>query len=229
MERMHRLKTLGLLLFILFATRLCFAAPIYGPNMPDKGKWDAGSQINIVFERDMEEQNGELESEQYFLTLSYGFWEWFCFDGKIGAGNVRRENTGSINYNTNFAGAYGLRAKVYDNDANGVRGILGFQHISVHPDPRNVEGIKHEVIWDDWQFSLLVSKDYKRITPYLGTRVSRVYCIRKINKERSRIRSSDEWGVITGFDFLINDRTRFNLEGRFIDGLAMSTGVTCKF
>ena len=69
MAEMKRVLMLGLVLFMLLSAGLSFAAPAYGPNMPDKGKWEMGIQGNFVFERDMEGGNGEAESVQYFYTL----------------------------------------------------------------------------------------------------------------------------------------------------------------
>ena len=40
--------------------------------------------------------------------------------------------------------------------------VLGFQHISIHPHKSHQNGIKRKAVLDDWQFSLLASRDEVR-------------------------------------------------------------------
>ena len=222
---------LKVLFLLIFMPGLLYAAPCYGPNMPTKGKWDVGSEVNIVFERKLEKSHGEFKTNQYFITLSYGFWDWLCFDGKVGAGHIKQkpETGDEINYTTNFSGAYGFRIRAYQNETKNIRIITGFQHISVHPDSRDVDGAKNEAILDDWQGSVLIAKDYEHISPYCGVKVSGHDLIHKIAGERGRKKSDDLFGVFAGADIYLNDSFRLNLEGRFLDETAASLALIHKF
>jgi len=208
-----------------------YAAPCYGPNMPEKGKWEIGAQANILFKRNMEKTHGEFKSSQYFITLSYGIFDWLSLDGKLGAGDIiqKPENEDELGYNVNFAGAYGFRLHLFQNGAKKIRAVAGFQHISVHPDSRDVSGIKNDCIMDDWQASLLFSRDYKRISPYLGFKLSRSDLMHKIAEGKKRKKSEDLFGLFTGADFYLSDKLRLNLEARFLDESAVSAALIRKF
>ena len=224
---------LSVTIFFIFSVQLSQGAPCYGPNMPQKGKWDVGVQTNILLEREMEKkyEYGDVKSEQYFLTGSFGVTDWFSLDGKIGAGDVKHKpGVGDeINYDTNFAGAYGFRTRVFQSQNNNVNAILGFQHISVHPDDQTVNNEKNEIILDDWQLSALVSKRLNNFVPYFGTKVSRLDLIHKIDGERKRKKCEDNFGLVIGSDIFIKEKLRLNLEGRFIDEEAITAGLVTEF
>jgi hypothetical protein len=207
------------------------AAPCYGPNMPEKGNWELGSEVNILFERRLEKDFGEFEGNQYFFTFSYGLLDWFSIDGKLGSGNITQKPDGQdeIRYNTNFAGAYGFRIRAFENEAEKMRVIAGFQHISVHPNHRDVDGVDNDCLTDDWQISFLVSKDFKHIGPYLGFKISRHDLVHKEAGERKRKKSDDLFGLFIGLDAYLNDKVRFNLEARFIDETALSLALVYTF
>ena len=220
-----------LLSLLIGVTNILYAAPCYGPNMPDKGKWDIGAEVHILLNRDMEKEHGEFKSRQFFTVLSYGIFDWLSFDGKIGLGDIKHkpDDKDEINYNTSFAGAYGFRVRVYQDELAKIRAIVGFQHISVHPEDKNANGVKNECIMDDWQLSFLVSKDFKYLSPYLGFKVSRCDLIHKEDGRRGRKNSDDFVGAFLGGDIYLNDRLRFNIEGRFIDEAALSAALVHKF
>ena len=89
--------------------------------------------------------------------------------------------------------------------------------------------ISHKGIVDDWQLSLLLSKDYEYISPYLGFKISRNDLIHKVEGESKRKKSEDLFGLFTGLDIYLNDEFRLNLEGRFIDETALSAAFVHKF
>lgn len=226
----HSFKILLLFLLMRIPNSL-YAAPCYGPNMPEKGKWELGTEINILFERELEKDYGEFEGNQYFFTFAYGLMDWFSIDGKLGSGNITQKPEGQdeIKYNINFSGAYGFRIRAFENEAKKIRVIAGFQHISVHPNHRDVDGEDNDCLTDDWQISFLLSKDFKPISPYLGFKISRHDLVHKAAGERKRKKSDDSFGLFIGLDAYLNDRLRLNLEGRFIDETALSTALIYKF
>lgn len=225
-----KIKACCLLLLLLPA--VCYAAPIYGPDMPKRGQWYIGFETNLVFERDMHKGLGEAESNQYFYNTSYGVYDWLSFDGKLGVGDTEFDTveTGHLDFDSGFAGAYGLRFRIYNDESKKVKAIFGFQHISAHPPHETVNDVKYTAIWDEWQFSLLISKAYGRFEPYLGLKASQLYLIRKDNVEKSWSwnGSEDHFGVVLGSHIDLSENLYINVDGRFIDENAFSTALTYK-
>ena len=204
-----------------------YAAPCYGTRMPQKGKFFAGLESHSIFKRYLEKDNGKLRSTQYFVLLSYGAYDWLSIDLKCGGGNIKQhpENRAEIDYSLNFAGGYGLRLGLYDND--NTRMVFGFQHISVHPKSRRLEDGRNKAVLDDWQVSILLSQRFGKATPYLGTRWSRLDYIHRIDDERKRVMSdlTKSVGLIFGLDFAPTDKIWFNLEAGFLDSQAVAFSV----
>jgi hypothetical protein len=208
-----------------------FAAPCYGTKMPPKKEFFAGFQTHSIFKRYLEDDYGKLRSLQNFFLLSYGIYDWFSIDLKGGAGNIKQHPVGSdeIDYSTGFAGGYGLRLRLYDNQK--VKAIFGFQHISVHPKGTYVAGVKNKAILDDWQVSLLASYDFKIFTPYLGTRWSRLDYIHRVGENRKRKMSdlTKSTGLIFGIDVPFTEKVWANLEGQFLDSEAFAFSLNYSF
>ncbi|MBU0759331.1 MAG: hypothetical protein KKC66_06720 [Candidatus Omnitrophica bacterium] len=209
-----------------------YAAPAYGTHMPEKQRWTCGLERNFIVDRNMDNDQGASSVDKYFVTCSYGIFQWLSFDGKIGVGNVDwdRASDSRLHYATDFAGGYGFRLKGPESEIWGLKSVVGFQHISVHPDARNQEGTKHETIIDEWQGSLLVSKDIGSLVPYLGARYGSVDFIKWENEhDRKRIQSEKYYGVIIGLDFWLSDKLKLNLEGAFADGEEYAAGFSYDF
>jgi len=200
--------------------------------MPKEKQWIWGVQGDFLIDRNLKDNQGSTSGNRYFLTGSFGVFDWICFDGKIGAGDVawRNSDPGNLSYNTSFAGAYGFRIKGYENKKLGVKTVAGFQHISVHPRTTSPASDKHRVIIDDWQASILISEDLGNFTPYLGARYGTVDFIKWVNEhDRKRIKSEKMWGAVIGIDYLVAKDTRLNIEGDFIDGEEVSLGISRGF
>ena len=209
-----------------------YAASAYGVHMPKEKHWTWGLEANFLIDRNLDNEQGATSGNRYFLTGSYGIYEWLSFDGKIGAGNVHwdKNDGDDLGYSTNFAGGYGFRIKGYGNKELGIKSVIGFQHISVHPVSKNQGGDKHEVIIDDWQGSVVVSKDAGSLVPYLGARYGTVDFIKWVNEhDRKRIKSEKFFGLVIGADYWIKKDTKINIEGIFIDGEELSIGISMDF
>jgi hypothetical protein len=221
-----------ILSFVFCHSSFVYAAPCYGTNMPNSGKWNVGAQTHIITNRELKNSYGKVSSRQYFYMMSYGVFRWLSLDGKIGVGDVTHKapDTAKTTYPTGFAGGYGFRAKIYENDAQKIGAVMGFQHISVHPDGKSVNNVTNLVILDDWQGSALVSKDFGFFTPYIGARLTRLDLIHKI-KDNSRKRKSSEVniGAVVGADLKINEAFFINTEGRFIEETSFNIGFTYNF
>ena len=218
-------------LALLFAD-VSYAAPVYGTHMPQKRHWIWGLEGNFIIDRNLDNDEGGTNGNRYFLNGSYGIFSWFSVDAKIGVGDIDwdRNKGDNLSYSTNFAGGYGFRIKGYESEERGIRSVVGFQHISVHPEPKNQGGDKNEAIMDEWQVSLVVSKDMGNFIPYLGTRYGTLDFIRRTNEvDRKRIKSEKNFGIIIGLDYWLDENTRLNLEGAFLDGEELAIGVSYDF
>lgn len=222
-----------LLFFVLVFSFLSssYAAPCFGTKLPKKNKIFMGFQNNSIFKRYLEDEKGKLRSQQEFLLLSYGLLDWLSIDLKGGAGYIKQHPSGSdeLDYPTFLGGGYGFRVKLYDKQNSKM--VFGFQHISVHPHTIDIEGKKHKAVLDDWQFSLLASYDLKKITPYLGTRWSRLDYIHWRDGNRNRVKSDlgKSIGLFVGCDLPISEKFWFNLEGQFFDSEALACSVNYSF
>jgi hypothetical protein len=112
-----------------------------------------------------------------------------------------------------------------------VRAVFGFQHISIHPKTIYVGNVKNKAVLDDWQFSALVSYNLKKITPYLGTRWSRLDYIHWVDGNRNRVKSdlARSWGLIYGLDLPLTEKIWLNLEGSAFDSEALAFSINYSF
>ncbi len=223
---------------ILFCFLICFclaspsyAAPCYGPRMPEKNQFFAGLQTYSVFKRQLDKDYGKIHSLQNFFLLSYGVFDWLSMDLKGGAGNIKQRSRigGDIDYPTFLGGGYGFRVRLYNSEKTKV--VFGFQHISVHPYSVSVDGLKHKAVLDDWQFSCLISREFSLITPYVGTRWSQMNNIHWTNGER-KLEKSDlgkSVGLIIGADIPLSKKLWFNIEGQFFDATAVAGSLNFAF
>ncbi len=209
----------------------CYATSCYGTKMPQQKKFFMGAQTHSIFKRYLEDEFGKLRSTQHFFLLSYGVFDWLSVDLKGGAGNIKQHPVGSdeVDYASAFAGGYGFRFRVYEK--KNLKAVFGFQHISVHPRSKHVGSIRNKAILDDWQISLLGSYSFSKITPYLGTKWSRVDYIHRVEGNRKR-RMSDltkDIGLVAGFDLPVAERIWLNLEGQCLDGEALAVSFNYSF
>jgi hypothetical protein len=199
--------------------------------MPREQEFFAGAQTHTIFKRYLEDQYGKLRSTQEFVLLSYGVYDWLSIDLKGGAGNIKQHPVGSdeIDYPSSFAGGYGFRLKFYDQ--KNLRMVFGFQHISVHSHSVHLGSTKNRAVLDDWQVSLLVSRDIFKITPYLGTRWSRIDYIHWVGDDRKRKMSdlTKSIGFIFGLDLPVTEKAWVNLEGQLFDSEAAACSVNFRF
>lgn len=208
-----------------------YAAPCYGTKLPQKKQFFIGAESYSILKRYLKDDFGKLRSQQEFFLLSYGVLDWLSLDLKGGAGLIKQHPAGSdeLDYPVFLGGGYGFRLKLYDE--KNTKAVFGFQHISIHPKTIRVEGVKHKAVLDDWQFSGLVSYDFKRLTPYLGARWSRLDYIHWTNKFRKRVKSdlSKSAGLIVGANVPLTERVWFNLEGSILDSEALTFSVNYSF
>jgi len=221
---------------LFFLLSFCFAAsssaaPCYGTKMPCEKKFFTGFQTHTIFKRYLEDEYGKVRSTQHFFLLSYGVYDWLAIDLKVGAGCIKQHPIGSdeVDYPTAFAGGYGFRLRFYNQDR--IKMVCGFQHISIHPKKVHLGGSKNEAILDDWQFSLLGSYDFKKITPYLGIKWSRIDYIHKVEEDRKRKMSdlTKDLGLVFGFDVTLTQKIWVNLETQFFDSEAVAFSVNFSF
>ncbi|MBD3264824.1 MAG: hypothetical protein GF375_06955 [Candidatus Omnitrophica bacterium] len=59
----------GILILIFFFIPGAYPASCYGNRMPQQGKFFAGGQTYIIFERELEGNYGSLKSRQHFSII----------------------------------------------------------------------------------------------------------------------------------------------------------------
>lgn len=229
----RRKAFLMLLLMLFFSSySVCYAAPCYGTRLPGKNKFVAGAQYYNIFERYLDgAANGKMRSQQEFVLLSYGVFDWLSIDLKGGAGDIRQHPEGQdeLGYSSFLGGGYGFRLKVYDKEK--IKSVFGFQHISIHPKQLHLANGKNKAVLDDWQLSALVSYDLKKVTPYMGARWSRCDYIHWIDGTRNRVKSDlgRSWGLIYGLDLPLGEKFWINLEGQALDSQALAVSLNYAF
>ncbi len=207
------------------------AIPTFGTFMPKSGEWQAGGRTNLIFERSVKDYD-KAKTNAYWYKVSFGFADWFCFDGVIGSGDVRAAyiNEKVVRYPFSFSGGYGWRAKLYRDEEDDMVWLFGFQHVSTHPKSQQYDGRKREIIWDEWQFSTLLSKRLWALRPYCGTKWSFTYLISKVDGDRHRrLSNSPPLGLVVGADLQMNNYLYMNAEARFFDETALNAGFTIRY
>jgi len=231
LQTQSRITLLLSLVFFFGLLSSTYAAPCYGTKLPQKFKIFMGIQSYSVFKRYLENGNGKLRSQQELLLLSYGLLNWLSIDLKGGSGYIKQHpfRNDELDYPAFLGGGYGFRLKFYEQ--GNTKMVFGFQHISIHPYTISVEGVKHKAVSDDWQFSLLASYAFSRVTPYIGTRWSRMDYIHWVDSNRKRERSdlTKSVGIIAGVDIPMNERVWITIEGSLLDAEAVAISATMAF
>jgi len=230
---LQKTAIVSLIFSIIFSGAL-YAAPSNGTRFPAKKAFEVGYEFNSLQKRSLDRSYGNLSSTNNFITVSFGATDWLVLDGKIGLGDVTQKggiHLPKIEYGTSFAGGYGFRIKLFDDVKTGFLVIVGGQHISVHPEDRSVDDDKFESFLDDWQMSGVVTKRVGILNPYVGIKLSDCEIIYKINKNNKKRRFSENHiGFLFGSDiYFLKDKLRVNIEARFFDETAFSTGVAYLF
>lgn len=223
-------KIIFFLAGVVFFVNFVYAVPIKGPFFLKKGKFEVGSEANIVIRRDIEKITTNIRSSQFFYCMAYGIFDWLDIEAKFGTGDIANDqyNDQKFYYNYNWGGGYGLRLKAYESDK--IKFILGWHHISIHPNPnKNTDNLTHKAILDETQFDTIIGLKGERFSPYLGIKGSYTRLIRRIGAERTTLRGEENYGFAMGFDYMFNDHTRLNLEGRFVDEYALTCGINYIF
>ena len=222
---------ISILLILMFFCQDADAIPSEGSFLPDLHKTIWGFQFNNIFKRDFNKVEGEAGTTQYFLKASYAVTERFFLDGKIGYGNVYFDRADGLNLDflTGFAGGYGFRYLLFDDEKNDFKSIVGFQHISCHPFKDTVNDVNHRVIWDEWQGTLLLIKKINKADIYIGPRYSSVQLKYKVDSFRRRLKTEDSWGLLIGGDYNLNENLSINAETRFFDEWGVNVGISRKF
>lgn len=224
---------LNFLTIFLFLTKIALSAPTCGTILSEKNKFLLGVAINYIQKYEMKGAVNkiDLKSKQAFLTVSYGLLNNLVLDGKLGIGDIRndRVNNAEFDYKLGWGGGYGFRFKLYDNDKNKIKLIIGAHHISIHPPEKDSDIKEYKAIIDDNQIEAFISKEYHCFFPYIGLKASRSRLLRRDNSDTSSLHSPWKLGTILGFDWEVYKNTYLNLELHTIDETSCSMGVYYKF
>jgi opacity protein-like surface antigen len=225
-------KFLFFLVSLLLSSSVAVAAPAYGTKMPKKNEFFGGFQYYEIFDRDLNNDNGNMKSRQEHILLSYGVTDWFALDLKASIGTIEHKavNGTKTRYDQPvWGGGYGFRVRLYEGGP--VRMVAGFQHISIHPESVRINDQKHNAILDDWQGSALVSYDLKKFTPYTGVRYGATDYLYRLNNDADRVYMDEDrrTDAVLGVDVPVNEKVWINVEGSFGAGEALAISVNFKF
>ncbi len=215
---------------IIFYAGSASAVPFKGPYFLKQGEFEVGAEANYVFRRDIEDITTNIQSSQFFYCMAYGIFDWLDIEGKFGSGDIKNDqyNDQKFYYNYNWGGGYGLRMKAFEDDK--VKFILGWHHISIHPDPnKNTDNLTHKAILDETQFDASLSLKGEKFSPYVGAKLGYTRLIRRVDGQRGTLRSEGNYGFALGFDYLLKEKVRFNFESRFVDEYALTSSITYMF
>ena len=227
---MGRTELIAVLILLLSSVNV-IAIPSEGNFLPAEGAAIWGLQFNNIFLRDFNEVEGQGKTKQYLLKTSYALTKRFFLDGKIGLGSVRfKRNDGiDLNFSSGFAGGYGFRYLLFENEQSGWKSIVGFQHISCHPFKDTVGDVKHRIIWDEWQGTWLFIKELEKADFYFGPQYSAAQLKYKVDDFRRRLKSEDSWGLLFGANYSLTKKASISAEIRVLDEWAINTGISYKF
>jgi len=238
---MRNVISIILVLFIIFASAgKTFAAPTNGVRMPPQGRVEAGYEYNQMSSRLLRHDTyGRIATRDHFATLSVGLFDWLTIDGKAGNGDVTHKNgiyAPDLAYGGAFVGGYGIRLKMFDLKPSEVFSVLSAQHISIHPKDKLINGVKYQACVDEWQLSLSIAKRFRfgeiaQAMPYAGIKGSDAEIVYDMNNnDEQRRYSRYNVGFLFGSDILFfDDKLRINIEARFFDETAFSTGISWLF
>ncbi len=227
---MYRMMCALLVLVLICPT--ASAAPAYGTKMPKQKEFFSGIQHYEIMDRHLKNDQGDMRSRQEHVLLSYGVTDWLSLDLKASMGTIEHKAASGdrIKYKDPvWGGGYGFRIRLYEGGP--VKIVTGFQHISIHPKTREISGVEHNAILDDWQGSALISYDLKKCTPYTGVRYGVTDYIHRQGVERKRISPSGSrrTDMILGVDIPLGEKVWVNLEGAAGTGSAVATSLNFRF
>ncbi|MCG2712631.1 MAG: hypothetical protein L6416_09975 [Candidatus Omnitrophica bacterium] len=227
---MGRIIVITLLILSLSSIN-AMAIPSEGNFLPASSKTIWGFQFNNIFSRGFNKAEGKGTTKQYFLKASYALTERFFLDGKIGMGSIsfKRNDGTDLDFSSGFAGGYGLRYLVYQDEQRALKSIVGFQHISCHPFKDTINDEIHRVIWDEWQGTWLFIKEWKKTALYFGPQYSAAQLKYKVDGFRRRLKAEDSWGLMIGGNYRFMKKASISAEIRVIDEWAINTGICYKF
>ncbi len=243
---MRRLLVSVMAVTFIFGLASVVNASSVGGDIPEKGELAVGFETNFMTKREVKDvtqnQSAELKSNQYLATLAYGLLDRLALKVKLGAGDLRYKDADEKQVTEEgFLWGIGLDSKVYENEENGLKLLLGAEYFSAgdldvksrYLDPNDTLTFED---WREWQISFLVAKDIARFMPYLGVKYSDFEMDYKwydssagTTTTGKKIEADKNFGVFLGTDYRLGENWKLNLEGRFIDETAMSFAGTYKF
>lgn len=210
------------------------AAPVGNPTRltePQKNSVSAGYEGSIVFDRDLEKNNAELdELQDSYAKLSYIPEELPVeFYGLLGTMRLEAKQ-GNAQYDTDFGFAYGFGAttQLWNNDEGTAIGLDGKYRRSKPDIDDSTFNNNGRAKYQDWQVALGISQQIEEnLTPYGGIKYNDV-SITGVPGFAGQ-NSDHVIGLFAGLDMDASKNLSFNLEGSFITETAVSGAATWRF
>ncbi len=220
------------------------SAFIFGRDLKSK----SGTLANGAEVKDIEVTKGYEE----MVKVSYGLLDWLDVYAKLGAAKYDSEDnvyvSGVKGYSDKskaemgFAWGLGLKA-AYPLKNNWLVGCDLQYLMSSHDNKINETNLttgavvsttyKSNVI-QEWHIAPYLGYKFGNLVPYLGVRYSDLRAKTKKPSDAGwadnlKSAADNNVGVFVGTDYKIGEHWKLNLEGRFVDEMAMSVGATYRF
>ena len=227
-----KLKTIVTALLFWFGSINVSAAPAGNPanlklTVVDDHNFGVAFESTLVFERELERSNAELDEAQDFYTRFFYKLEEFPVELYVLAGLMRFEaQQGGLHFDTDFGFAYGFgaRSEVWSNGEGTAVG-LDLQYRRSEPD---IDESTFDATYQDWEAAVRVSQEItERVTPYAGVkyddaRISGVPGFADQNSEHVI-------GLFGGADFTMTDELAFNVQANIISEYALTGSIAWRF
>lgn len=231
-----KLKTLIAAFLFWIGSISVSAAPAGNPanlklTVVDDRNFGLAFESTLVFERELERSNAELDEAQDFYTRFFYKLEEFPVELYVLAGLMRFEvEQGSRHFDTEYGFAYGFgaRSEVWSNN-DGTAVGLDLKYRRSEPDIDNSTfGPRQDATYQDWEIAVKVSQEMTdQVKPYAGikyddARISGVPGFAAQNGEHVI-------GLFGGAEFMMTDEVAFHVQANIISEYALTGSVLWRF
>ena len=233
-------RVLGVFLALVFiGTTEVVASPVGNPTemrSGDEAGFAAGAEGSLVFDRDLESRDAEIDHlNDLYGKVSYTLEEFpLEFYGLLGTMQFEVDERNDSSYETDYGFAYGIGAKmkIWEGDEGTAVGIDAKYRRS---EPDIDEAVRNgvpvnmdDVTYEDWQTALGVShKLNEKLTPYGGIKLSDVD-ISSVGAF-SEQESDDIFGIFAGLVYAVKEDLDVNVETQLVNETAISGSVSWWF
>lgn len=212
----------------------------------------ASGIVSYIFRRDLDKGEAKVDKGmEYVGKVAVNFDKKADVYGILGASQdveIRKDGDiisgSSTDTNLSAAFLYGLGATLVAFDTPLWEGVFRvgldgkYQRYEADIDKLKRDGAEltvgsDEVESQEWQIAVGISYEYGSFVPYAGGKYSDVVIEESVTaggtSYSNKLHSDKILGLFAGCDFIFSDNAKMNVEGRFIDEMALSVSGTLMF